>query len=282
MILKHWILAALIAFAVIGSLRHANAQAPVNCSTSFLTYASATHKYTCGSAAITYSGINVTFLGTPTATFGYESIGALQANAASKVVLSQQDAATSAVTAFGANTSTFGILQLRVAKSNGGTTNMASVTGSGFTPVSTTGIVGTTTNDSANAGSVGEVISCSLATGSSVTLSTNTTANVCNVSLTAGDWDCRGTTAYTFAASTSYTNIIGGTSGTSATLGAQGTFFDFETPAAVPTATADQTWVVPTTRQLLSGTTTTYLVARATFTVSTLKAYGNLDCRRMR
>lgn len=151
-----------------------------------------------------------------------------------------------------------------------------------ITPSQTAGIVGTTTNNNANAGSVGEYVSSTITSASAVALTTNTTANVTSVSLTAGDWDCTGAVDFQFAATTSYTNLVGGTSSTSATIGAQDSAFDFETPAAVPTAGHDMTWTVPTTRYLLAATTTVYLVAQGTFTVDTLKAYGTLRCRRMR
>lgn len=149
-------------------------------------------------------------------------------------------------------------------------------------PSSTQGIRGTTTNDNANAASIGEVISSTIATGSSVSLSTGTTSNVTSISLTAGDWDCTGAVDFTFGATTNYTNLVGGISTTSATLGGQDANFDFETPGAVPTATADSTFVVPVVRESLASTTTVFLVTQATFTVSTLKAYGTIRCRRMR
>ncbi len=141
---------------------------------------------------------------------------------------------------------------------------------------------GTATNNNASAGDVGEVIASTIATGSSVSLSTGTPANVTSVSLTAGDWDCTGVVDYTFGGTTSYTQVAQGISTTSATLGAQDTYTQFETVAAVPTAAFDPAWAVPTVRQSLAGTTTVYLVAKGTFTVSTLKAYGTIRCRRMR
>lgn len=141
---------------------------------------------------------------------------------------------------------------------------------------------GTATNNNATAGSFGEVISSTIATGSSVSLSTGTTANITSISLTAGDWDCTGAVDFTFGATTSYTNLVGSISTTSATLGAQDSKFDFETPAAVPTATADMTFPLPVVRESLAGTTTVFLVAQGTFSVSTLKAYGTIRCRRMR
>ncbi len=143
-------------------------------------------------------------------------------------------------------------------------------------------IVGTPTNDSAPAGVVGELLSATVATGSSVSLTTATTANITSVSLTAGDWDCSGTVDYTFGATTNYTGLQQGISTTSATLGAQDTFTSQVTAGNVPTAAIDMALPTGTVRVSLAGTTTVFLVAKGTFTVSTLKGYGTIRCRRVR
>lgn len=142
--------------------------------------------------------------------------------------------------------------------------------------------IGTITNDDAATGYIGEYLSSAVATGASVSLTTATTANVTSLSLTAGDWDVRGAVDFTFGAATSVTNLVGGISQTSATLGAQDSFFDLATAAVIPTAAKDSTFACPTIRISLAATTTVYLVAQGTFTVSTLKAYGTLSARRAR
>ncbi len=139
---------------------------------------------------------------------------------------------------------------------------------------------GTATNDNAPAGDVGEYIMS--ATGSSISLSTGTTANVTSISLTSGDWDVTGAVDYTFGATTSVTDLIGGVSTTSATLGAQDTFTNHPLAASVPTAAFDAAYPLPVVRISLASTTTVYLVAQGTFTISTLKAYGTIRARRMR
>jgi hypothetical protein len=50
----------------------------------------------------------------------------------------------------------------------------------------------------------------------------------------------------------------------------------------VPTAAVDPAFTTPVVRLSLAATTTVYLVSRATFTVSTLKAYGTIRARRVR
>lgn len=143
-------------------------------------------------------------------------------------------------------------------------------------------LTGTTAADNAASGNVGEFITASVASGSAISMTTSITHNVTSIALTPGDWDVSGSVDFTFAATTSYTNLKGGTSTTSAAIGAQDSFFDYETAANVPTAAQDQSWVVPTTRYNVSVTTTVWLIASAVFTVSTLKGYGSLRARRMR
>lgn len=143
-------------------------------------------------------------------------------------------------------------------------------------------LTGSTTNDSAAAGNIGEFISASVIAGSAISMTTSITHNVTSIVLTPGDWDVFGAVDFTFGSTTSYTNLKGGTSTTSAAIGAQDTFFDYETAANVPTAGQDHTWVVPTARYSVAVTTTVWLIASGVFTVSTLKGYGSIRARRMR
>jgi hypothetical protein len=164
-----------------------------------------------------------------------------------------------------------------------GTTGSMTLTGS-LTLSSTLGLVGTTTNDSVNTGAVGEYVTGTTA-ANTTSLSTNTSANVgagTNITLSAGDWDCTGVVNFTFGATTSVTNLSGGVSTTTATLPAQDSFFDFETSAIVPTASKVMTWVCPTVRLSLAGSTSVFLVTQATFSVSTITVGGTIRCRRVR
>lgn len=146
-----------------------------------------------------------------------------------------------------------------------------------------TSYFGTGTNDSATAGAIGELSPpAQVVKGSAVSLTTNTTANVTSASLTAGNWSCYGAVDFTFGATTSVTNLAGGISTTSATLGAQDSGFDSAVAAMVPTTANDSTFPLPTVNFKLASTTTVFLVARATFTLSTTSAYGTLQCIRAR
>lgn len=144
------------------------------------------------------------------------------------------------------------------------------------------GIRGTTTNDNAAAGFVGEYVSSSVASGSAVAITTGSAANVTSISLTAGDWDVEGVVNFLPAGTTTQTDIVGGISQTSATLPtppASGGYSRLQ--VSIP-AGAENALPVGRTRISLAGTTTIYLVARSTFAVSTNAAYGFIAARRVR
>jgi len=142
---------------------------------------------------------------------------------------------------------------------------------------------GTATNDSAAAGVVGEIIESTVLVGSAVSLTTGTAVDVTSVSLTAGDWDVWGNIWFNAAGTTNVTQSHAAISTTTATLptapGAGG--YNLRRQAAQVPAGA---YGMPTgqTRLSLSATTTVYLVASSTFTVSTNAAFGYIGARRVR
>lgn len=163
-----------------------------------------------------------------------------------------------------------------------------SVTGS-IAPSTTAGIVGTTTNDNANAGAVGEFICAQVTNGGSptgcatnsstpVSLSSNTPANVTSLSLSAGDWDCRGNVLFNNGGTTVTTQSTGSINTTSATTNP----LQFANYSPPNTAGLNPVFTVPTVRESLSATTTVYLVVNNVFSTSTSAAYGRIDCRRAR
>lgn len=151
------------------------------------------------------------------------------------------------------------------------------------TPSQTAGIIGTTTNNNANAGSVGEVVSSIVPSGSAVSLTTNVTANITSISLSAGDWIVWGVVRELPAGTTTTQNIQGGVSTTSATLGTQAAVpgQGFYLPLAFAAGVGPQ---LPTgmTRLSFASTTTVYLVTQVGFSVSTCAAYGELIAWRRR
>ena len=141
---------------------------------------------------------------------------------------------------------------------------------------------GVTDGSAAASGFVGQVISSTVAVGSAVALTTNTISNVTSISLPAGEWYVNGQVDYRAGATTSITVLTQGISQTSAALGGQDTFSRSVMAAVVPTAAVDFGIPVRGQRIVLTATTTIFLIAAGTFTVSTLSAYGTIEARRVR
>lgn len=148
-----------------------------------------------------------------------------------------------------------------------------------ITPSSTSGIVGTTTNDNAISGSIGEFPTPSNL--SSVSLTTGVAANVSSISLSAGDWDVSCNTAYAPAGTTTINGYATGISTTSATFAGPGTYTSI-IGASFTGSTGSPAITTPTIRESLSATTTIYCVASMTFGTSTATASGFLRARRIR
>lgn len=138
---------------------------------------------------------------------------------------------------------------------------------------------GTTTSDDAQQGNIGEYLT---AAGTAISLTNATSANVAQLVLTAGDWDVWGVANYTFDATTSFTKLQQGLSKVSAAFGSRGSFSVVAMADNVPNPSIDPAWPVPTIRVSTSAPVTVYLVVNTEFTVSTLKAYGDIFARRVR
>lgn len=158
------------------------------------------------------------------------------------------------------------------------------LTASGIiTPAQNFGIAGTTTNNDANAGSIGEYLEDVVASGSAVSLTTDVGANVTSRTLGPGDWDVSGNVMFISATSTVVTQAAGSISVTSATIDlSEG--FSFRSGGVTPGLNANIGGATPTVRiSVATATTVTvYLVGHASFTTSTLKAWGKLRARRVR
>lgn len=149
--------------------------------------------------------------------------------------------------------------------------------------ITTPNIVGVTDASSAAAGSVGEVISSVVLVGSAVSLTSGVSANVTSISLTAGDWDVWGEVWLNPAGTTVTSFALIGISTTSATIATVPATNTSTAQVFVPAVASDNP-VMPISpaRINVSGTTTTYLVAQASFSVSTNGAYGKIIARRRR
>lgn len=163
-----------------------------------------------------------------------------------------------------------------------GTTITANV-GTGANVLATNpAITGTATNDNAAAGVIGEYIESVIAAGSAVSLTTATAKNVTSIPLPTGDWDVSGLVAFQPAATTNLTQLVESVSTVTNTLdGTPGRLSQLNFAAFVPGAITDTLNQQPY-RFSLSSPTTIFLVAQATFTVSTVTAYGMLRARRIR
>lgn len=145
--------------------------------------------------------------------------------------------------------------------------------------ISGRGILGTTTNDAADSGVVGQLVSSYVATGSAVSLTTATSTDVTSISLTAGDWDVEANININYGSATT-TAFSGAIHTTSATLPTDGS--EVYSGLQLTTTTAVESVAVPRKRISLSSTTTVYLVARPTFSAGTAAAFGGITARRVR
>lgn len=146
-------------------------------------------------------------------------------------------------------------------------------------------IPGTTTNDNASTGNVGEFVSASLVSGSATSLVTDTAKTIISLSLTAGDWDITGTCYFTVAGTTTLkyalcspslvTNQLDNAAGnyTGQEFGATGIALGESTGLAMN---------APTVRRSISITTTMFLIGQSGFGVSTNAAWGLIRARRVR
>lgn len=143
-----------------------------------------------------------------------------------------------------------------------------------------TGILGKTDGSNAGAGYIGEIISSSVASGSAVSLTTATAANISSITLTPGRWLVFTQTQFIGDGSTSITIHSGGMNTTSATY-PSGNRYVHIGAAFVPSASVGFGSNAGPYYISVSTNTAVYHIARATFTVSTLSAYGTIQAVRI-
>lgn len=156
-------------------------------------------------------------------------------------------------------------------------------TGKTLTPAAVAGIVGTTTNDNVQAGSVGEYISGEVLAGAAVSLTNNTAATIVSIALAAGDYDCYAMAINLPNGSTTQTSFIAGISLNAAAnpataAGFQGALFYNALPGTGLTLAGSLAGF----RATLAAPATLYLRTISNFAVSTMGAYGYLAARRRR
>ncbi|MES2347879.1 MAG: hypothetical protein V4641_09960 [Pseudomonadota bacterium] len=151
--------------------------------------------------------------------------------------------------------------------------------------------LGTNTNDTANAGNIGERITQSRVrsaaiSGGNTTVNTNVTGTA--LTLTAGYWRIEG--AIAFIPSGLWTVLQAGISTTSATLSGTDTRAVQDTGGQIYTMISDPSGTspndiiltIPASYVALSGSTVFYLVSVATFSTGTNSVYGSITGTRVR
>lgn len=141
-----------------------------------------------------------------------------------------------------------------------------------FNPT-TGGIVGTTTNDNAAAGKVGEFVDSGVVNTNPT--SSTVTYNITSISLTAGDWDVYGAAYLNGNAATVFQLGINTTTAALPTVGSTA-FGQFSTGAQFFTS------LFVRTRISIASTTTVYLVSQSTYGGSAPTVNGEIAARRVR
>ncbi len=147
----------------------------------------------------------------------------------------------------------------------------------------TGGIVGVTNGSAAAAGTVGEYASNTVSGGSAIGITSGVAQNIASLSLTAGDWNCQGNIGYVPGSGTVQTSESAWISLTSAAIPTTPNSGAYTAINATGSATVPLGFLtIGNFRVNISTTTTVYLEATSTFTVSTNAAYGFIGCRRVR
>lgn len=149
---------------------------------------------------------------------------------------------------------------------------------------STSGIIGTTTNDSAAAGSVGEYLENIVLIGSAVSMTTGVGVNITSISLTPGDWDIVIDGYFTGNAATTVSGAFVSISNISATLNISPGRLGVCSSGGNTLFSVGQLagCVAGPFRLSVAITTTIFFVANANFAVSTMSCFGIIRARRIR
>lgn len=141
-------------------------------------------------------------------------------------------------------------------------------------------IMGTTTNDNAPPGVVGEYLISDVPIGSAVGLATGVNSNMTSLLLSAGDWDVTLQALFLNAGATAslYTASLSLVSATlDLTLGRIA-----QLPLSVTTSTSGVSLSVPAVRFSLASPATIFAVQNSTFSAGTIGAFGRISARRPR
>jgi len=157
------------------------------------------------------------------------------------------------------------------------TTNNTTLATTAFVKSQTTGV---TDGSNAAAGQIGEFLSASLASGSAVTLTTGTLANILTLVLTAGDWQVAAGATFNPSAGTANV-LVAGLSTISGSAPGTPTLGLLQLSGA-SLSLGSSTVLVGPIRFNVTSSTTIYLVGQLNFSTGTGSAHGTITARRMR
>lgn len=138
---------------------------------------------------------------------------------------------------------------------------------------------GTVTGGNATAGYYGEIVTNKVASGSAVSLTTATGANITSISLTAGDWNVSGNVNFS-ASTATVTGTSAGISATSATVPTDGS--EVFSGVQVTLLSENDSVTLPPKQINVTTTTTVFLVGKCTFSAGSVSAFGSILARRIR
>jgi hypothetical protein len=144
----------------------------------------------------------------------------------------------------------------------------------------TSTVKGQTSGSAVAAGSIGEVKSAALATGSAVSMTTATPKDVLTLSITAGVWQCSGAIGTVVDGTTVTTAIFGSIGTTINTVSNAGTTNNPMGGSGSSAAGAAVLFSLSAGVFNVSTTTTLHMAIDPYFTTSTLSGFGNMSCVR--
>lgn len=139
------------------------------------------------------------------------------------------------------------------------------------------------TNDNAVAGNVGEYVESVVPIGSAVSLVSGFPKDVTTISLSAGDWDIDTVCQFFPANTTQFQSLAVSISATANTQDTTpGRYNNVPQGSITSNGSSTYTSLLPNYRLSLSATTTFHMIAQASFSVSTMTAFGIIRARRAR
>jgi len=155
--------------------------------------------------------------------------------------------------------------------------------GMNYPPIVAGQIPGTTTNNNAASGKIGEYVINTIASSSPVPITTGGTGTVFNsINLTPGDWDVSFQSCYIGDTTTSLTRLVSSVSTTTTIDNTLPRRIDMAYPASLPFVNGAICLQSLPARFSLGTTTTINQLGYADFTISTLSVYGIITARRVR